>query len=282
MHELGCVHSSRSLVRPLSGGAIPAYGNEGVRAVPNSPRIVPVQPGRSPVSIVVPTFREAANLKPLVERAFSALRSAGIEGELIVVDDDSRDGTEQIIESLREAYPVRLIVRRGERGLSGAVLEGFRHTRFDLFVVLDADLQHPPERVPDLVRKLDDPSCDFVIATRYALGGSIAQSWPWYRRWGSRAATRLARPLAPITDPMSGFFAVRRQSWEKAASLNPIGYKIALELYVKCGCRNPAEVPIPFGLRVAGESKAGFREGSRYFRHLIHLYGYRISRWFRE
>lgn len=229
-------------------------------------------------SIVVPTFREAGNIRELVTRTFAACRPAGIDAEVILVDDDSRDGTEEIVEALRVDYPVRLVVRRGQRGLSGAVLEGLRHARFDCLVVLDADLQHPPERVPEFVRKLNDPACDFVIATRYGRGGSVAEHWPAARRWVSRLATWAARPLMPVSDPMSGFFAIRREVWQRATALNPIGYKIALELYVKCGCRRPAEIPIAFAVRRAGSSKAGFREGWRYLRHLARLYWFRLWR----
>lgn len=229
-------------------------------------------------SIIVPMYREAPNIEPLVTRAFAATTQAGIEAELILVDDDSQDGTEQIVERLRERYPVRLVVRRGERGLAGAVLAGFREARFDRFVVMDADLQHPPEMVPHLLARLGKDDCDFVIGTRYDQRGSVAADWPIVRRLGSAVATLLARPLAHLSDPMSGFFALHRRTWEQAAPLDPIGYKIALELFVKGRCRRPAEVPITFASRTAGTSKAGFAEGRRYLRHLVRLYRFRFPR----
>ena len=227
-------------------------------------------------SIVVPTYREAENIKPLAERLFSALHAAGVEAELIIVDDDSRDGTEEAVEALRDRYAVRLIVRRGERGLSSAVLAGFREAEHDLLVVMDADLQHPPEAVPALLDRL--PQSDFVIGTRYGGEGGIAEDWPFLRRIVSRVATALARPLAPLTDPMSGFFALHRQTWERSARLDPIGYKIALELYVKGGCTRPAEVPIQFAARTAGTSKLSLTEQVRYLRHLARLYRFRYPR----
>jgi len=230
----------------------------------------------SAASIVVPAFREAPNIEPLVARAFAATRSAGIEAELIIVDDNSIDGTDAVVERLKSQYPLRLIVRKGARGLSSAVLAGFEQARFDRFVVLDADLQHPPEAIPELIRKLDKPGCDFVIATRYGGEGGIDSHWPLYRRIGSSVATLLARPLAPLSDPMTGFFALHRSTWRRAAKLDPVGYKIALELYVKCRCRNPAEVPIRFATRSAGMSKAGVSEGLRYLRHLSRLYRFRF------
>ena len=230
----------------------------------------------SALSVIVPTFREAPNIRPLVERVFEATSGAGLEAEMIIVDDDSGDGTEAEVEALRGDYPVRLLVRRGERGLSGAVLAGFKEARHDRFVVLDADLQHPPEMIPALASRLDEPECDFVIGSRYARQGGVAEEWPWYRRIVSGVATALARPLAPLSDPMSGFFALERSTWRRCARLNPIGYKIGLELYVKARCRRPAEVPIAFGARAAGTSKLSLREELRYLRHLGRLYWFRF------
>jgi dolichol-phosphate mannosyltransferase len=230
----------------------------------------------SAASIVVPTFREAPNLEPLIRRAFEALRPTGRPAELIVVDDDSRDGTDAVIETLQASYPVRLIVRRGERGLSSAVLAGFREARYDRFLVMDADLQHPPEMIPDLLERLDRGDCDFVIGTRYGGEGAINERWPLRRRLASRIATAMARPLAPLSDPMSGFFALNRQTWERAEQLDPIGYKIALELYVKGRCRHAGEVPIRFETRAAGQSKLSAGEQMRYLRHLFRLYRFRF------
>ncbi|MBU0717777.1 MAG: polyprenol monophosphomannose synthase [Planctomycetes bacterium] len=229
-------------------------------------------------SIIVPTYREAPNLRPLTERLFAALRAAKIEAELIIVDDDSQDGTDEVVKALSEDHPVRLIVRREERGLSGAVLEGFRQARFDRLLVMDADLQHPPEMVPALLDRLGQGDCDFVIGTRYRGGGGIVGDWPFLRRLASRIATGLARPLTPLSDPMSGFFALHRKTWEESAPLDPIGYKIALELYVKGGCQRPAEVPILFRTREAGDSKFNVGEQLRYLRHLAKLYRFRFPR----
>jgi dolichol-phosphate mannosyltransferase len=230
----------------------------------------------SAASIIVPTFREAANIRPLVERVFAATSGAGIEAELIIVDDNSQDGTDDIVNILSQHHPVRLIVRRDERGLSGAVLEGFAQARFDRFVVLDADLQHPPEMIPDLLRRLGQDGCDFVIGTRYAAGGGLDEDWPFLRRLASKIATWLAAPLVPLSDPMSGFFAISRATWEQAAPLDPIGYKIALELFVKARCTRPADVPIRFAARTAGDSKFSLGPQIQYIRHLGKLYRFRF------
>lgn len=236
-------------------------------------------PSATTVSIIVPTYREAPNIEPLVRRTFSATREAGIEAEMIIVDDNSQDGAEQIVSRLAANYSVRILVRKQDRGLSSAVVAGFQQAKFDRLLVLDADLQHPPEMIPKLVAALDDPDCDFVVGSRYGSGGAIADSWPWYRRLGSLAATLLARPLTPVHDPMSGFFALRRAAWERAAArVSPLGYKIGLELYVKAGCRSPVEIPIRFESRAAGESKLNLRTQLDYQRHLCRLYAFRFPK----
>jgi dolichol-phosphate mannosyltransferase len=227
-------------------------------------------------SIVVPTYREAENIPTLVKRVFAAVGDAGIEAEMIIVDDDSRDGTADVVATLADRYPVRLITRTDERGLSSAVLRGFSEASFDRFVVLDADLQHPPEIVPALLARLDEKPCDFVSATRYAGSGGIVEDWPWHRRVTSLVAKWMARSLTPLSDPLSGCFALPRHVWERADRLNPIGYKIALELYVKGRCHDPGEVPIRFETRKAGESKLTGAVMWRYVRHLATLYSYRF------
>jgi dolichol-phosphate mannosyltransferase len=211
-----------------------------------------------------------------VERTFAATNAAGLTAEMIIVDDNSNDGTEETVAKLAVRFPVRLVVRRNERGLSSAVLRGFSEARHDRLLVMDADLQHPPELVPALLEKLETPGCEFVIATRYSGQSSIAEHWPLYRRLASKVATALAKPLAHLSDPMSGFFALRREVWERAERLSPLGYKIALELFVKGRCRRAEEVPIHFATRRAGESKAGLREFVHYLRHLWRLYWFRF------
>ncbi len=235
-----------------------------------------MSPSATAVSIIVPAYREADNLKPLIERTFAALADPAVEAELIIVDDNSQDGTEEIVAALASQYPVKLIVRRHQRGLSSAVLAGFEQAQGDRFVVMDADLQHPPETIPALLDRLDADDCDFAIGTRYGGGGAVDENWPMLRRFMSKFATLLARPLAPLSDPMSGFFALRRRTWEQAARLDPIGYKIALELYVKGRCHSPSEVPIRFAARTAGESKLSLTEQLRYLRHLARLYRFRF------
>jgi dolichol-phosphate mannosyltransferase len=227
------------------------------------------------VSVVVPTYCEADNLPLLVPRVAQALASAGVAGEILIVDDNSPDHTLEVCKQLERHYPVRLLVRRHERGLSGAVLAGIRQAAGELVLVMDADLSHPPEKVPELVAALEEKGVDFVIGSRYVEGASTEENWGLFRWLNSRVATWLARPLTSVRDPMAGFFAFRKTILQKAAPLDPVGYKIGLELLVKCGCREPREIAIAFKDRLHGTSKLSFKEQINYLRHLKRLFEYR-------
>ncbi len=243
---------------------------------PHDPDTIdPVREPEPSVSIIVPAFHEAQNLAALTRRVFAAVDSAGIEAELIVMDDRSGDGSVEIVRQLAGEFPVQIIERDGPRGLAPAVLDGFEHARGVTLLVMDADLQHPPEKIPELVACLTSGEADFVIGSRYA-DGSIEGKWSIFRQFNSRFATWLAKPLTSVRDPMSGFFALHRTTWKNAARLDPIGYKIGLELLVKGRCRKPVEVPISFGARHAGESKLTLSEQLRYLRHLLRLYRFRL------
>lgn len=227
------------------------------------------------ISIIVPTYREEANLRPLVERIASAMQAAATPPrpyEVLIADDNSQDGTEQTAADLARRYPVKLIVRTGMRDLSLAVMDGLRQARGQYLVVMDADLSHPPEQIPAMLALLDQPPTEFVIGSRYVSGGQT-QDWGGGRRLNSYIATILAKPLTSgISDPMSGFFALRRETFEHGKNFNPIGYKIGLELIRRCECRHVVEVPITFQNRVRGQSKLNFEQQARYLLHLDRLY----------
>lgn len=237
-----------------------------------------LQPAAMQVSIIVPTYEEAENLGVLVPRVMEELERAGVVGEMIVVDDNSPDDTVSVCDALAKQYPLRLLVRKEERGLSSAVIHGMREAHGDIFVVMDADLSHPPEKVPELIAALDDRQVDFVVGSRYVAGGSTEEGWGIWRWLNSKIATWLARPLTRCSDPMAGFFAIRRSRFEQAAPLGPIGYKIGLELIAKCRCKEIREVPIDFHNRLHGESKLSLREQLNYLRHLRRLYEFRLGR----
>lgn len=227
--------------------------------------------GHIDVSIVVPTYREVENLTLLVERVFEATRAANIVAELIVVDDDSRDGTDARCGELARRYDVRLITRKGERGLATAVIEGFRQARGRLLLCMDADLSHPPEAIPEMARALSE-GAELVIGSRYLAKGAVEEGWGVYRWLNSKIATLLARPLTHVSDPLGGYFAVPREVFFRAGELSPLGYKIALEVLVRSRPERIAEIPIYFRDRKFGQSKLSMRVQFQYLRHLRRLY----------
>jgi dolichol-phosphate mannosyltransferase len=212
-----------------------------------------------------------------VPRVVAALEQAGLRGEILIVDDDSPDDTEPACKELALSYPVRLVIRKGERGLAGAVLHGLRLADSPVLVVMDADLSHPPESIPALVDSIRSGAADFAIGSRYVAGGSTSRDWGLLRRLNSRVATLLARPLTSAADPLAGFFALRRATFDGSAALDPVGFKIGLELLVKCACRRVKEVPIAFHERQHGRSKLSVREQLAFLRHLARLYAYRMT-----
>lgn len=229
------------------------------------------------VSLVVPTYHEAENLPELVERVERVCREQDIPLEMLVMDDDSGDGIEQVAAQLGRPW-LRVVVRTKDRGLSAAVLDGFRLAKNDVLLVMDADLSHPPEKIPEMLAALAE-GADFVLGSRYTRGGSTDEDWGFLRWVNSKAATFLARPFTRVSDPMSGFFAFRRERIDLAAPLNPIGYKIGLEILVKCDCRRVAEVPIHFSKRRHGQSKLTLKEQLRYLQHLRRLAIFKYANW---
>lgn len=227
------------------------------------------------VTVVVPTYNERENLAPLARRVFGVLDPR--DCELLIIDDDSPDDTAGAAAELASSFPVRCIVRRGERGLATAVIAGLRAARGELVVVMDADLSHPPESVPSLLDALRDPQVQMAIGSRFVPGGRVDLHWPLHRRLNSLLGRLLARPLTPVRDMMSGFFCVRRGELD-LDSLRPVGYKIALELIVRHGWRNVVEIPITFSNRAAGETKLNVAEQVRYLRHLARLYTFVVFR----
>jgi dolichol-phosphate mannosyltransferase len=219
----------------------------------------------SALTVVVPTYNESQNLPELVARILSAVPSA----EIVVIDDNSPDGTAEVAAALGRTLPVRMVCRTSERGLSTAVLRGFEEARTDVCVVLDADLSHPPEAIPKLVEALEN-GAEVAVGSRYVKGGSI-DAWPLWRRICSGSGTLLARPLTSVRDPMSGFFATRKSLVEGAA-LQPRGFKILLELLARTGTKKVAEIPIRFEDRAAGASKFGAKERREFLKQVCSLY----------
>jgi dolichol-phosphate mannosyltransferase len=230
------------------------------------------------ISIIVPALNEAPNLAPLLEQISAALPDR--QYEVIVVDDQSTDDTPAVCAALARTFPVKLIVREHPaNGLSGAVLHGMAEARGEYLVVMDADLQHPPAKLPELLAPLENGQADFVLGSRYISGGSMGEKWGAFRKINSRLATLLARPFTgSVSDPMSGFFALRRATFEQGRRLTPLGYKIGIELMAKCRVKDVREIPIHFAERTRGQSKLTLKEQFRYLEHLSRLYDFHFPR----
>ncbi|TKB67907.1 MAG: glycosyltransferase family 2 protein [Nitrospira sp.] len=225
--------------------------------------------------VIVPTYREVDNLPELTRRIHDAVNGAGISAEIIVVDDNSQDGTDKVCKELSVDYPMRLITRFSNRGLSSAVIHGIRESRSAYVLVMDADLSHPPEDIPRFLQHLRE-GADFVVGSRYVEGGATDATWGVFRWLNSQVATLLARGLTDIKDPMAGFFAFPRRILEAAPPLMPLGYKIGLEILVKGNCQRVIEIPITFLDRTRGESKLTFQQQLYYLQHLWRLYQFRF------
>ncbi len=230
-------------------------------------------------ALVIPTLREAATIKGLVLEIIAALESAELPFEILVVDDDSGDGIESALAPVLDSDPrVRLLVRKGERGLAGAILHGWRHTDAEFLAVMDADLQHPPSLLPRLLHSLLSGR-DIAIGSRYETGNCL-DGWHPLRKLISRTAIWATRPLQVnglhVCDPMSGYFAVSRSCVE-GIDFETRGFKLLLEILVRGRIRSAQELPFTFGKRAGGHSKAGLRVALDYFRLLWKLYRLRTD-----
>ncbi|HUK47540.1 MAG TPA: polyprenol monophosphomannose synthase [Terriglobales bacterium] len=222
------------------------------------------------LAVVIPTLNEAGNIPVLLDRLSAAIANAPVDCEFIIVDDGSTDGTADVARACAAHDPrVRVFVRNGERGLAGAVIHGWAQTDATFLAVIDADLQHPPELLPELLFRVLNGS-DIAIASRYVSGnGNSLGEWNKFRIFVSRCSTLLATaPLRGrglnVKDPLSGYFVVRRDCIE-ALRLQPEGFKILLEILVKGRIRNATEVPFHFATRQSGKSKADFKVALHYF-----------------
>jgi dolichol-phosphate mannosyltransferase len=230
------------------------------------------------LSIIVPTYNEAPNIAELVRRIAAAVAQVrpAIETEIVFVDD-STDATADVIRQVAASapLPVRLVDRDvATGGLGGAVLEGFTAAEADACLVIDGDLQHPPEKIPELWQRFSRGDVDIVIGSRYAGGGTSSGLADRTRVLVSTVSTAVTRAMFPIrlkdvTDPMTGYFLIDRRTVDQAL-LKPRGFKILLEILARRPMRI-AEVPFDFGDRHAGESKASMRQGVHFLTQLTAL-----------
>lgn len=224
--------------------------------------------GRPDLTMVVPTYNERERLHALVEEIFAAC-DGHLQVEVIVVDDNSPDGTGAHAEDLAANRRLRVIHRSGKLGLGSAVLAGFAAASADIVGAIDADLSHPPQLIPSLFSALASRNLDMVVASRYVPGGG-SSGFGLARRIMSRAACWLSRPLTPVRDAMSGFFLIKRDRLEGLRASSH-GFKIGLELLVRASIRSVGEMPYQFAGRTAGKSKMNTGEGVIFLRQLLML-----------
>lgn len=206
------------------------------------------------LSIIIPTYNERQSIKELLTKIFEVLRDS--KYEVIVVDDNSPDGTFEVVKRCAEINPrIKPVLRKNVKGLSSAVLEGIKNSKGERIVVMDADLSHDPLLIPQIVEALEEH--EIVVASRRISGGG-AVKWPIYRKLISTAGNFIVRTFfnTKIKDTMSGFFGIRRETLEKVIDdINPRGYKILLEIILRVKNPDVVEIPFVFKNRKEGYSK---------------------------
>ncbi len=229
-----------------------------------------------PFSIVVPTYNEAGGIERLLRAVDAVFKANDLDGEVIVVDDNSPDGTGEIVDRLSSELPVRCLHRPGKLGLSSGVIDGWKIARPESLALgaMDADFSHDIEILPKMVAALESENYGLAIGSRYVPGGGIT-NWPKRRIVTSRVACMLARPLTNVADITSGYFLVRREALD-GVELDPIGFKIGLEVIAKANYGKAIEIPYVFVDRVVGESKLNQKEIFNYLKQLRKLYTGRL------
>jgi dolichol-phosphate mannosyltransferase len=227
-------------------------------------------------SIVIPTYNEAGGIEKLITTLAEVFRKNALDGEIIVVDDNSPDGTGAIVDRLAGHFPVRCLHRPGKLGLSSGVIDGWKFARSEseALGVMDADFSHDVAILPRMVRALESGEYGLAVGSRYVPGGGI-KNWPRRRIITSRVAVLLAQPLTPLKDITSGYLLVKRSALE-GVTLDPIGFKIGLEVIVKARYGKALEVPYVFTDRVAGVSKLNQGEILNYLKQLSRLYALKL------
>lgn len=235
--------------------------------------------GNEQVSIIVPTYNESQNILSILKSIEDNLpKNSPVE--TIVVDDNSPDGTgnivEEYIKTVKKAtgYTIGVIRRKAKEGLSSAILKGIEGAKGQTIVVMDSDRSHPPDIIPKMVDTLANSECDIVVASRYVKGGSVS-GWSVKRKLISKVATKIAQQGLGVgqKDPLSGFFAFKRNILD-GLKLDAIGYKMLLEILVKTKGVRVKEIPYTFTNRMQGESKLGTSTVFDYLRSVWKLYRY--------
>ena len=221
------------------------------------------------LSVIIPTYNESANIRVICQR----IKAAISEAQIIIVDDNSPDGTAEIAKKISGTS---VIVRKDERGLGSAIIAGINAAKTDVICVIDADLSHPPEAIPKMYQIIEERSAQLVVGSRKVSGGGTSE-WIWYRKVIHWVARWLGSWLTPIQDLTSGFFMFKKSVIE-GVNLEPRSWKIGLEIMVKGKYDKAIEFPIVFVEREAGKSKMGYKEVVAYLMHLVSLTIYKIRK----
>jgi len=229
------------------------------------------------VSLIIPTYNEAENIKPLIEEVIQKIDSTQIDVEFIIVDDNSPDGTGNIAEQLKKEYPIQIIHRSGKLGLGSAVIEGFHLSTREYLGVMDADLSHDPAILNGMIESLD--KCDIAIGSRFREGSSIEQ-WKWWRKATSYIGVFCARILSGVKDPLSGYFVMRRSVID-GVELKTQGYKILFEILIRGKQKGVREFPFTFRMRERSTSKLNSKEYVLFGRQIVEYSIYKYQYLFR-
>ena len=229
------------------------------------------------ISIIVPTYNERETILSFLEKVTHQISKNNFNAGIIVVDDGSPDGTAELINDFSKTHTnITLLNRREKRGLASACIFGFNNTNSPILGVMDADLSHAPDALPYLLNPLLYNMCDITVGSRYIPGGRVL-NWPVRRYIVSRTACFLGSLITTVKDVTSGFFFFKREVIHNV-HLDPVGFKICLEILVKGNYQTIMEVPFTFSDRISGKSKMGTKEILFYLQHLYKLHKYKKSR----
>jgi dolichol-phosphate mannosyltransferase len=233
------------------------------------------------VTIVLPTYNEAENISRIIPLIANDIKGVVSSYEILVVDDNSPDGTCDVARNLHGSYPVRVICRTGKRGLSSAIYDGFSAAQTEIIGVMDADLSHPTNMLPSMIQPIHENMVDLTIGSRYCKKGGV-EKWGLFRRLVSIGATLFAKILTPVKDPMSGFFFLKKNDLEGIV-VKSKGYKILLEILVKLRKKNKKalkvkEIPYYFRSRDYGSSKLDTKQYLLYLRDIAYLLRIKFGR----
>jgi dolichol-phosphate mannosyltransferase len=224
-------------------------------------------------SLVIPTYNEAENLEPLLQEIFASVEKNRFDVEVIIVDDNSPDGTGRVADQLSVRYPLQVVHRPGKLGLGSAVREGFAKSKRDIVGVMDADLSHDPSILNKLLSELEK-GADLAIGSRFE-EGSVVEKWKWWRRIISETGVFATRFITGVKDPLSGYFFLRKKVIEDV-KLTTTGYKILLEILVKGNNGLVKEVPFRFRIRLHSTSKLSAVEYWLFIKQIIAYSWYKI------